>query len=74
MISEDDVRRGQKNRRATETAIVPYVRIPFEPDAVVGVRVGPGRHVDLRERGVAGLLQHHGYDALVRSSEIPLRT
>jgi len=60
--------------RSSSVAIVPYIIIPFSKAAVVSVRVGPGRHTDVRQEGVRRLLQKHQYDTEVTHSEVPLRT
>jgi hypothetical protein len=60
--------------RASTMAIVPYIEIPLPLDAIVGVRVGPGRHSELRQEGVRRLLSAIHCDAPVRCSEVPLRT
>jgi hypothetical protein len=55
-------------------AIVPYIEIAFPHDSIVSVRVGPGRHVEVRQQGVQRLLRSLGYDAEVLRSDVPLRT
>ncbi len=60
--------------RSTPMAIVPYIEVPLSKDAIVTIRVGPGRHVDVREAGVRGLLRTVGCEAPVLHSEVPLRT
>jgi Protein of unknown function (DUF2971) len=60
--------------RATPMAIVPYIKVPLPKDAIVTIRVGPGRHVELRETGVRRLLRTVDCAAEVRHSEVPLRT
>jgi hypothetical protein len=60
--------------RSTPMAIVPYIEIPLPMDAIVTIRVGPGRHVDVREAGVRRLLRKVGCNAPVEHSEVPLRT
>jgi hypothetical protein len=60
--------------RSTPMAIVPYIEIPLPMDAIVTIRVGPGRHVDIREAGVRRLLRTVDCQAPVRHSEVPLRT
>lgn len=60
--------------RSTPMAIVPYIEVPMPKEAIVSIRVGPGRHVDVREAGVRRLLKTVGCEAPVRHSEVPLRT
>ncbi len=60
--------------RSTPMAIVPYIEVPLPKDAIVTIRVGPGRHVDVREAGVRRLLRTVGCEAPVLHSEVPLRT
>jgi hypothetical protein len=38
--------------RSTPMAIVPYIEVPLPKDAIVTIRVGPGRHVDVLEPGI----------------------
>jgi hypothetical protein len=54
--------------------IVPYIEVPLPKEAIVTIRVGPGRHVDVREAGVRRLLRTVGCEAPVVHSEVPLRT
>jgi hypothetical protein len=68
---------GEEERvqfRATPMAIVPYVEVPLPRDAIRSIRVGPGRHVDVRANGVRRLLASIGSDADVLVSTVPLRT
>jgi Protein of unknown function (DUF2971) len=60
--------------RSTPMAIVPYIEVPLPKDAFISVRVGPGRHVDVREEGVRRLLAAVGCEAAVCHSNLPLRT
>jgi hypothetical protein len=60
--------------RSTPMAIVPYIEVPLRQDAIVSIRVGPGRHVDVREAGVRRLLRTVDRDVPVLHSEVPLRT
>ncbi len=60
--------------RSSSMAIVPYIEIAFPYDSIVSVRVGPGRHVEVRQQGVQRLLRSLGYDAEVLCSDVPLRT
>jgi hypothetical protein len=60
--------------RSTPMAIVPYIEVPLPKDAIVTIRVGPGRHIDVREAGVRRLLRTVGCEAPVVHSEVPLRT
>lgn len=62
------------NFRSTPMAIVPYIEIPLPKEAIVAIRVGPGRHVDVREAGVRRLLRTLDCDVPVLHSEVPLRT
>lgn len=59
--------------RPSSMAIVPYIQIPFSREAVISVRVGPGRHTDLRREGVKRVLHALGHNAQVTSSDVPLR-
>lgn len=59
--------------RSSSIAIVPYIEIPFPREAVVRIRVGPGRHADIRQQGVQRLLDSRGYQAEVLISEVPVR-
>jgi len=59
--------------RATPIAIVPYIKLPISIDAIVSVRVGPGRNGDVRQAGVEALLSACGSDAKVVRSTVPLR-
>ena len=59
--------------RATPMAIAPYIEISLPRSAIVGVRVGPGENVDVREAGVRRLIQTLGLDAAITRSEVPLR-
>jgi len=65
---------GLAKFRSTPMAIVPYIEVPLPKDAIVGIRVGPGRHVDVREAGVRRLLRTVGCEVPVKHSEVPLRT
>jgi hypothetical protein len=47
-------------------AIVPYIELPLERDAIVSVRVGPGNNVDVREAGVRRLLKTWGAKRALR--------
>lgn len=60
--------------RATQRAIVPYIELPLERDAITSIRVGPGDNADVREAGVRRLLKTLGSEATVTRSEVPLRT
>jgi hypothetical protein len=60
--------------RSTPMAIVPYIEVAVARDAIVTIRVGPGRHVDVREAGVRRLLRKLDCGAGVLHSEVPLRT
>ena len=60
--------------RSAPMAIVPYIEVPLPKEAIVTIRVGPGRHVDVREAGVRRLLRTVGCEAPVVHSEVPLRT
>ena len=60
--------------RSTPMAIVPYVEVLLPKAAIVSIRVGPGRHVDVREAGVRRLLRKLESDVPVLHSEVPLRT
>jgi hypothetical protein len=59
--------------RSTPRAIVPYIELPLERDAIVSIRVGPGENADTREAGVRRLLKALGSSATVTRSEVPLR-
>lgn len=59
--------------RSTEIAIVPYVEVPLPPSLIRSIRIGPGRHVDLREAGLRRLLNHLECDVPVSRSQVPLR-
>jgi hypothetical protein len=65
---------GLEEFRSTPMAIVPYIEIPLPRDAIASIRVGPGRHVDVREAGVRRLMKKVGCEALVQHSDVPLRT
>lgn len=58
--------------RSSPIAIVPFLAVPFPREAVIGVRVGPGRHVDVRREGLRRMLHQYEYQATVTSSEVPL--
>jgi hypothetical protein len=60
--------------RSTPMAIVPYLEIPLERDAIVSIRVGPGDNAETRAGGVCRLLKTLGSQALVTYSEVPLRS
>ena len=60
--------------RSTPMAIVPYVEVPISLEMIRGIRIGPGRHVDVREVGVQRLLRHMECDIPITRSEVPLRT
>lgn len=60
--------------RATQMAIVPYIDIPLDRSAIVGIRVGPGGNVEVREAGVRRLVTALGMDVAISRSEVPLRT
>jgi hypothetical protein len=59
--------------RSTPMAIVPYIEVHVPKDAIAAIRVGPGRHVDIREAGVRRLLHKVDCEASVVHSEVPLR-
>ena len=59
--------------RSTEVAIVPYIEVGFPRSAVLSIRVGPGRHTQLREQGVRRLLRSCQLDVPITISDIPLR-
>jgi hypothetical protein len=69
--SDNDERRTQF--RASAMAIVPYIALPLEPEAIVSVRVGPGNNLDVRESGLQALLVSIGRSVPVHRSEVPLR-
>jgi hypothetical protein len=60
--------------RATPVAVAPYIELRVPTDAVISIRVGPGRHVDVRSAGVQRLLARLGRDVPVLQSEVPLRS
>lgn len=60
--------------RATNRAIIPYVKVSLPLDALVSVRVGPGNNTGVRKEGVSRLLRRVGSAASVVVSEIPLRS
>lgn len=60
--------------RASAMAVIPYIEIGLPSDAIISVRVGPGRYVAVREQGVRRLLQALSSKAEVLISEVPLRT
>lgn len=65
---------AQVRFRASPHAILPYIEIPFGLEAIVGVRIGPGRHAELRRQGLQRLLRAVGSAAQVSASDVPLRT
>jgi hypothetical protein len=60
--------------RSSPIAIVPYIEVSFPREAVLGIRVGPGRHVAVRQEGVRRLIETFGRGVHISSSELPLRT
>jgi hypothetical protein len=60
--------------RSSSMAIIPYIEVPFAGEAITSIRVGPGRHVDIRLQGIERLLDSFDYKAKVISSQIPLRS
>lgn len=66
--------RGLARFRSSPIAIIPYMEVPFPRDAVISIRVGPGRHIDVRQQGVQQLLDSLDYKADVLFSEVPLRS
>lgn len=60
--------------RSTPMAIVPYIEVPLVKEMIRSIRIGPGRHVDVREAGVQRLLRHVGCDVPIVRSDVPLRT
>jgi Protein of unknown function (DUF2971) len=63
--------------RPTTVAIAPYLKIPFDYELVVSVRVGPGRHAAVRRAGVIRLLESLDFGsqlAPVLTSDVPLRS
>jgi hypothetical protein len=74
VVAFEDEAPGLVRFRSTPMAIVPYIEVSLPKDAIVTIRVGPGRHVDVREAGVRRLLKTVGCDAPVLHSEVPLRT
>lgn len=65
---------GLTKFRSSSMAIMPYIEIPFPRDAIISIRVGPGRHTDIRKQGVQQLVDKADYKAEVLSSEVPLRS
>lgn len=60
--------------RATPIAIVPYIELSIALDAIVSIRIGPGRYGDVRQAGVEALLSAIGSKAKVVRSVVPLRS
>lgn len=73
-LEEYDYDRNLLKFRSSSMAIVPYIEVPFPKEAVVSIRLGPGRHLDIRQQGVQRLLYSLDYEAEVFSSEVPLRS
>ncbi|MHB1554200.1 MAG: DUF2971 domain-containing protein [Acidimicrobiales bacterium] len=59
--------------RVTPMAIVPYIDVPFNREAIGTIRVGPGDNVEVREAGVRRLIRTFGLNATVTRSDVPLR-
>lgn len=60
--------------RATPIAIVPYIELSVALNAIVSIRIGPGRYGDVRQAGVEALLSAIGLKAKVVRSAVPLRS
>jgi hypothetical protein len=67
------------NFRSSSLGPIPYIAIPFHPECLREVIVGPGSYIDTRVDAIAGLLEVSGYTLNVngnfdiRISTIPYR-
>jgi hypothetical protein len=67
--------RKETRFRPTPMAIIPYIELPLDRTGIVGIRVGPGENVDVREASVRRLLKTLGMgNTEVTRSDVPLRS